>query len=188
MGSVLKTGFSPGKSLWCFAFVSKCTWPWHYRRCCCVIFFQIFTTYLWRQCTKMWKSAQLPHVKESEKKFLHQDFDPDFVHYRKTLRDLHFQLCVQIWKWSNWNCGLYRVHGQTDRQTNTRNEPTYLRFSQVIILGEITHPVGGHKVHKDNLRVNNSLYPLLMVWVTFKWRKKISIKIFDSRYLKKYWR
>ena len=63
--------------------------------------------------------------------------------------------------------------GQTDKLTNTRNEPTYLRFSQVIILGEITHPVGGHKVHKDNLRVNNSLYPLLMVWVTFKWRKKL---------------
>ena len=121
MGICAKNSFLPAISLQCFAFVSKCTWWWHYRRCCCVIFFQIFMAYLWRPCTKMWKSAQLPHVKESEKKFLYQNFDPDCVHYRKRSRDLHFQLCVKIWKWWNQNCDCYRMNRQTDRQTEPTN-------------------------------------------------------------------
>ena len=45
---------------------------------------------------------------------------------------------------------------QTDKQTHTRNEPTYLRFSQVIKEREMTLPVGCHKVPKAGFRVFKS--------------------------------
>ena len=53
----------------------------------------------------------------------------------------------------------------TDRQTNKRkkaNEVTYLRFSQVIILGEMAHPVGCHNVAEGVLGVFSSKLSIIV--------------------------
>ena len=45
---------------------------------------------------------------------------------------------------------------QTDKHTYKRNEPTYLRFSQVIIYRDMMQSVGCHNVSEAGLRVFNS--------------------------------
>ena len=103
---------------------ANCTWQLNHQRCFSVNFLQILMAELRRPCMKMWKSAQLPHVKESDKKFLYPDLDPDYVHNQMVSFGMHFPATVKISLWYDVNCGCYRVHRQTDRQTDKHTERT----------------------------------------------------------------
>ena len=59
-------------------------------------FLQILMADLRRPCMKIRKSAQLPHVKESGKKFLYPDLEPDYVHNQMVSFGMHFAAAVKI--------------------------------------------------------------------------------------------
>ena len=74
----------------------------------------------------------------------------------------------------------------TDRQTNPRDEPTYLRFSQVIKEQEMAHSVGWYNVSEPGLRVFSSKYLIHCEWWPSKHDAKKSHIRFDPIYHKNY--